>query len=472
MSTPGAPDDPADDGAPDGAATRPVLERRLGLRDAVVLGLGSMVGAGIFAAVVPAAATAGRWLPLAVLVAGVVAWLNATSSARLAAVLPQAGGTYAYATRLLGRRRGHLAGWAFVVGKTASVAAMAYTVGSYAAPRHARWAALAAVVLVTVLGTGGIRRGARLTRVTLALAAVALGLVVVASWVFPPTAPPSGLTAIVVDVGNGRWWTQLHFRLHAWEYSPFRHDGTVGPYAVLQASGLMFFAFAGYARIATLGEEVRDPRRTIPRAIGVALAITVALYLLVVLSVQHAAAATGLSAAVIDHTEAVAGVPGSWAPLVVRVGAVAASAGALLGLLLGVSRVLFAMARDGHLPWRFTHVRHGVPDHAERAVAAVVLVVVLFADLRHVIGFSSTTVLTYYAITHLAAWRLGRDEGRPPRLLLLAGIVGCVVLALTLPLLSVVAGAAVLAVGVVAGAVTSRRPVSAAAVPRVSPPAA
>ena len=336
---------------------------------------------------------------------------------------------------------------------------MAYTVGSYAAPQHTRWAALGAVAVVTVLGTGGIQRGARLTRVTLALAAVALGLVVVASWAFPPAAgdrPPLG--AWVMEPSG---WDSWRFSLLAWEYGPFRDDGTVGPYAVLQAAGLMFFAFAGYARIATLGEEVRDPRRTIPRAITVALALTVALYLVVVLSVQHAAGAMGLSAAVISHTDAVAGVPGTWAPLVVRVGAVAAASGALLGLLLGVSRVLFAMARDGHLPWRLTHVRHGVPDHAERVVAVVVAAVVLVVDLRHVIGFSSMTVLTYYAITHLAAWRLGPDEHRPGRAVLVAGVVGCVVLALTLPLLSVVVGLAVLLVGLAAGAVTSRRAVTA-----------
>ena len=175
--------------AADGAAGPPVLARRLGLRDAVLLGLGSMVGAGIFAAVSPAALSAGRWLPLAVVLAGGVAWLNATSSGRLAAVHPQAGGTYAYATARLGRRRGHLAGWAFVVGKTASCAAMAYTVGAYAVPGHARWAALVALLGVVLLGAGGIRRGARLTRVTLVVAAVALLLVVLTAWFGPADLP-------------------------------------------------------------------------------------------------------------------------------------------------------------------------------------------------------------------------------------------------------------------------------------------
>lgn len=445
---------PADDApAADGGPQRPVLARRLGLRDAVLLGLGSMVGAGIFAAVSPAALAAGRWLPLAVVLAGAVAWLNATSSGRLAAVHPQAGGTYAYATARLGRRRGHLAGWAFVVGKTASCAAMASTIGAYAVPGHARRTALGALLVVVVLGTGGIRRGARLTRVTLAVAAVALLLVVLTASFGPAPVPAEASWGAIVFEPPGRL-TETVWRLRVWGLRPF--DSFSG-YGVLQAAGLMFFAFAGYARVATLGEEVREPRRTIPRAIGLALALTVALYLVVVLSALHAAGPDGLVGRADPLVGLVSGLPGGWAETVVRVGAVAASAGALLGLLLGVSRVLFAMARDGHLNWRLTHVRHGVPDHAEWFVAAVVALLVLVADLREVIGFSSVTVLTYYALTHLAAWRLGRDEGRPATVVLLAGLTGCVVLALTLPVLSVLVGALVLGVGVLAGWLTSRR---------------
>lgn len=436
-------------------AGRPALERRLGLRDAVVLGLGSMVGAGIFAAVGPASDAARGLLPLAVLLAGAVAWLNATSSGRLAAVHPQAGGTYVYATERLGRRWGHLAGWAFVVGKTASCAAMAYTVGAYAWPGSERWVALVVLALVVVLGTGGIQKGARLTRVLLGLALVALAVVVVGAWTVEPVVPDDYFwSAMVFEPPSAL--VQVVIGLEAFAYG---NEGLLPrPYGVLQAAGLMFFAFAGYARIATLGEEVRDPRRTIPRAIGIALAITVALYLVVVVSLQYAFADVG--AFVWGPTplaDVARGLPGDAGAVVVRVGAVAAASGALLGLLLGVSRTTFAMARDGHLPWRLTHVRHGVPDYAELAVAGVVALVVLVADLRHVIGFSSVTVLTYYAITHLAARRLAPEEGRPATAVLALGLVGCVVLALTLPFLSVVAGVLVLLVGVVVGRVTTRR---------------
>jgi APA family basic amino acid/polyamine antiporter len=409
----------------------PHLLRRLGLRDAVVLGLGSMVGAGIFAALSPAARAAGRWLPLAVVVAGLVAWCNATSSGRLAAVHPQAGGTYVYATARLGPAWGHLAGWGFVVGKTASCAAMAFTVGAYAAPGHPRTAGLAGLAVAVLLGTGGLQRGARLTRVLLGAALAALAVVVVVAWV-SPAGPPAG---------------------EALAGPP----GRPGLYGLLQGAGLMFFAFAGYARIATLGEEVREPRRTIPRAVALALGLAVALYLTVVVSALHALDAPGLAAVPAPLAAVVAGVPGGWAPQIVRAGAVAASLGALLALLLGVSRVAFAMARDRLLPGLLTGVRRGVPFTAELVVAGVVAALVLVADLRHVIGFSSTTVLAYYAITHLAAWRLRPDEGRPHLAVLALGLGGCVVLALTLPPASVLAGTGVLLVGALTGRLTTLR---------------
>jgi len=411
---------------------RPELARRLGLRDAVALGLGSMVGAGIFAALAPAARAAGRWLPAAVVVAGLVAWCNATSSGRLAAVHPRAGGTYVYATLRLGPAWGHLAGWGFVVGKTASCAAMAFTVGAYAAPGHARPAGLAGLAVAVLLGTGGLQRGARLTRLLLTVALAVLALVVVVAWVAPASGAVPGRPA-----GTTSGW-----------------PGILG---VLQAAGLMFFAFAGYARVATLGEEVRSPRRTIPRAITIALLVAVALYLAVAVSALRALGPLGLAGSPAPLLDVVRAGAARWAEPVVQVGAVAASLGALLALLLGVSRVAFAMARDRHLPGGLTGVRHGVPFVAELAAAAVVAGLVLVADLRHVIGFSSTTVLTYYAITHLAAWRLRSDEGRPRSAVLVLGLVGCTVLAVTLPPAAVVGGLGVLAVGVVVGRLTTGR---------------
>src|SRR3954468_8254291 len=200
------------------------LARRLGLGDAVVLGLGSMIGAGVFVAVGPAASAAGSGLLIGLGVAAVVAYCNATSSAQLAAVHPSSGGTYVYGRERLGPFWGYLAGWSFVVGKTASCAAMALTVGAYVWPGQAHAVAVAAVVALTAVNYGGIQKSAWLTR-----AIVTVVLAVLAS-------------VVVVCLGSG-----------ASEAGRLGTGVSGGVSGVLQAAGLLFFAFAGYARIATLG---------------------------------------------------------------------------------------------------------------------------------------------------------------------------------------------------------------------------
>ncbi|MDX2897913.1 amino acid permease, partial [Streptomyces scabiei] len=155
------------------------LRRTLGVGDAVVVGLGSMVGAGIFAALGPAARAAGSGLLIGLAAAAVVAYCNAMSSARLAARYPASGGTYVYGRERLGAFWGYLAGWAFVVGKTASCAAMALTVGTYVWPGQAHAVAVAAVVALTAVNYGGVQKSAWLTRVIVAVVLAVLAAVVV-----------------------------------------------------------------------------------------------------------------------------------------------------------------------------------------------------------------------------------------------------------------------------------------------------
>lgn len=400
---------------------QPRLARRLGTLDAVVIGLGAMIGAGVFAAVGPAAEVAGSGLLLGLAIAAVVAYANATSSAQLAALHPESGGTYVYGRRQLGPFWGYLAGWAFVVGKTASCAAMALTVGAYAWPQAARPIAVAAVVALTAANYRGIRKTAWLTRAIVAVVLAALAAVVAA------TLGGGAAEPVLIIAGLG----------------------SATPYGVLQAGGLLFFAFAGYARIATLGEEVVDPQRTIPRAIPVALGITLVVYAAVAVSALAALGASGLAAS--DAPLAAAVETGRFAAVapLVRVGATVASLGVLLSLLVGVSRTTLAMARNRELPgWLdAVHPRHHVPHRAELAVAAVVIVVVAVADLRGAIGFSSFAVLVYYAIANASALTLRPEQRRWPRPLAGLGVIGCALLAVTLPLTAVVGGAAVLAAG-------------------------
>jgi basic amino acid/polyamine antiporter, APA family len=407
------------------------LARRLGLGDAVVIGLGSMVGAGVFAAVGPAAEAAGSGLLIGLAIAAAVAYCNATSSAELAALYPASGGTYVYGRERLGPFWGYLAGWGFVVGKTASCAAMALTVGAYAAPTWQRPIAVAAVAGVTAINYLGVRKTAAVTRIIVALVLAALALVV--------TGATFGGTASAEHVGD---------------------LGTGGVDGILRSAGLLFFAFAGYARIATLGEEVDEPARTIPKAIPRALGITLGVYAVVTVSALAAVGPDALAGS--DAPLATAVRAGDLDVLVpvVRIGGTVAALGVLLSLTAGVSRTAFAMAADRELPGWFdaVHPSHKVPYRAELAAGALVALLVTLTDLRGAIGFSSFCVLTYYAIANASAWTLPPQHRRWPRPLAVAGIVGCATLAVTLPPATVVAGTGVLAAGALIWAVRHRQP--------------
>ncbi|MFI5531767.1 APC family permease [Kitasatospora sp. NPDC051853] len=398
----------------------PALTRRLGVFDATVIGLGSMIGAGVFAALAPAASAAGSALLPALALAAVVAYCNATSSARLAARYPASGGTYVYGRERLGPFWGYLAGWGFVIGKTASCAAMALTVGSYLWPAQAHAVAVAAVVALTAVNYVGVQKAAWLTRAIVAVVLAVLAAVVTAC-----------LTSSTADTGRWAVGTDVTFT------------------GVLQGAGLLFFAFAGYARIATLGEEVRDPARTIPRAISTALGITLVVYALVALGVLAVLGPDQLARTTAPLADAVraAGLPGL-VP-VVRAGAAVAALGSLLALILGVSRTTLAMARDRHLPHALAavHPRFQVPHRAELVVGAVVAVLAAGTDVRGAIGFSSFGVLAYYAVANASAYTLTAAENRPPRVVPALGLAGCLVLAFALPVASVLWGAVVLAAG-------------------------
>jgi len=406
------------------------LARKLGLSDAVVIGLGAMMGAGVFAVPRPAAAAAGTWLLAGLLIAAAVAYANATSSAQLAALYPESGGTYVYARERLGDYWGFLAGWGFVVGKTASLAAMALTFGFYVHAPLARPLGIFAVAALTAVNYRGVDKTARLTRVIVVLVLAALAVVVVAAF--------AGGAA---NLGN---------------VDARAPEGLLG---VLQSAGLLFFAFAGYARLATLGEEVRDPLVTIPRAIPIALGIVAIVYAVVLGTALIAVGPETLAEAPAPLVAVVEA--GRWAPAapVVRLGAAIASVGVLLSLLAGVSRTALSMARRRELPGTLhaVHPTYRTPHHAEIAAGAVVSVVVLIADLRGAIGFSSFAVLTYYALANTSAWTLAADERRWPRWIAGFGVAACLALAFTLPLEAVVGGLTLLAVGSLVWRITGAR---------------
>jgi APA family basic amino acid/polyamine antiporter len=392
------------------------------LLDAVGIGVGAIVGAGIFVVSGIGAAAAGPALLVALLLAGAAATANALSSAQLAATYPVAGGTYEYGYQVLSPTAGYVAGWMFLASKTAAAGTVALGLSAYldaflpGVPPRA--VAVAAVLGFTALNYFGVRKS---SRVNLAIVAVSLG----------------ALVAFVV-LGAGTFRSeQLH---------PFAPAGWRG---VLSGAAIMFFAYTGYARVATLAEEVHDPSRTIPRAIILTLATTGLLYVAVVLVALGAVGADGMAASAAPLLAAASNFQQGWAAAVIAVGGVVAMLGVMLSQILGLSRVAYAMARRGDLPRGLdrVHPTYRTPHRAILLVGAAAAAVAATGTLRGVATAAAFTILVYYGIANVAALRMPAKHKLYPNVVPVPGVVACVVLALSLDARTIVVGCAVLAIG-------------------------
>lgn len=398
------------------------LARRIGLPGAVWIGLGSMIGAGIFAAPAPATAAAGSAVLVALALAAVVACCNATSSAQLAAAYPRSGGSYLYGRELLGPWPGFLAGWCFVIGKTGSTIAMALIFAAYLVPQGwQRPAACAAILVLGGINCAGITRTLRATMIIVSAVLVVL------------------VTAIVVGL-------RAPVAAGGWFGVPPAEPSALG---ILQGAGLLFFAFAGYARIATLGEEVRDPRRVIGRAVVITLGVVLTLYLVVLLVLLRGLGVPALAASTAPLADLVAAAGASWLVPAIGIGAALASLGALLALQAGIGRTALAMARNDDLPrWLAAIGARGVPTRAIAVPTVIAAGLVWFVPLGAVIGFSSFGVLLYYLVANLAALRQAGDDRRFPRVLQVTGAALCVLLVATVGPASLIVGAAMVCAGI------------------------
>lgn len=373
------------------------LRRVLGVGGAAVVGVGAMLGTGVFAAWTPAVGLAGSALLVSLLIAAVVAALNATSTASLARALPQAGGAYAYGRAYLSRSAGVVAGYAFVAGKAASAGAAALTIGAYAWPGQERLVGFAAVAAALALDLRGIVKSAKVTAVLIAVVLVVLGALVTRAAVSGP-----GIDAVV--------------------------PGASSAWGVIAGAGILFVAFAGYARITVLGEEVRDPARTIPRAMILSFAIVIVVYAalgLVVLSSVEAGVV--LTAAPLESIAE--SVSGEGLALAVRIAAVIAAGAVLLSLLAGIGRTLFAMGRGADAPAGLAAVsRRSVPWRAAITAAVLAAAVVAVGGIGFALALSAGLILTYYGVAHLAVLARVRRRESPPALAAVAaiGLLGCV----------------------------------------------
>lgn len=420
-----------------------VLRRELGVFGAVMMGLGSIIGTGVFVSIGIAAGVAGPAAVPAVAVAAVVAALNGLSSAQLAASHPVSGGTYEYGYRYLAPSLGFVAGWVFLLAKSASAATAALGFAGYTAALFGRQAGTAAriglgltlLAVVVAFVLSGLRSSNAVNIAVVSVTLAALGAFVVAGFV-------------EFDVSR---------------FDPFFAGERPGAAGFLEATALLFVAYTGYGRIATLGEEVRDPKVAIPRAIIVALAVTMGVYALVSCAAVGAAGAPALaeavggSAAPLEVAAAGFGVGGI--DRIVAVGAVTAMAGVLLNLVLGLSRVLLAMGRRGDMPRRFGRLdaTGSTPTAAVIGVGVVIAALVLVGDVKATWEFSAFTVLIYYSITNLAALRIPGSERLFPAWLAGAGLAACAFLAFWVNREVWIAGSAMIVVGVAWHVVARRR---------------
>lgn len=386
----------------------PRLRRSLGLFEATAIGLGAIIGAGVFVAIGPAVGVAGAAALVSLVIAGIVALFNSLSSAQLAAAYPVSGGTYAYGRRVINRLTGFVAGWVFVVAAVSADSAIALAFATYLdflipaiSPR-----VVAAVIalIVTALNYFGIQYSAGVNDVLVVLKV--------------------GVLIFFIILGA--------FFFSAARILPF----AIGPFSnVLRAAAILFFAYTGYARIATLGEEVEDPERTIPRAILTALGGSAGLYLGTLLIALGLIGARGLAASDAPLSTAMEATGITAGVYVISLGALVATFSVFLTDLLGISRVVFAMARNRDLPlWlSAVHRRYGTPHRAVFVGGITVALLAALLPLRNLVEAGSFGLLVYYGITNLAAFLLSEEKRRYHRAWAAAGFLSCFGLALFLP---------------------------------------
>ena len=424
----------------------PKPAQQIGLGFAVAIGLASMLGAGVFVvfheADVLTAKVSDHWaLLIAIGLAGMVASLNAASVYQLAKQVSRAGGVYAYSRVYVGPTTSFIAGFSFIFGKIGSIAAIALVFGVYVWPEQPVLAAVSAIVVLTAINLLGINRTAKVA-LGLAISTVSFLLVTIFwGFVHGVEAVPAGGTAVGgAGAGTGTGTTIVHAQPHVhniYSVLNFVAAGNVMP--ILSAAALIFFAFAGYARVATLGNEVSDPQRNIPRAIVIALGAVLVLYFAVAEMLQRTLGSSLADSAdpfvmFWQNSTTSLGVPAATIKTIVVIFAAAASLGSMLALLAGVSRTAATMAEDREMPaWFSNRNRHGAPWVAEVLVAVGALVLVQFGRIDWVIGFSSLSVLAYYLIGHISALRQPKTERVLSRWVPLAGSFFCILLGASVP---------------------------------------
>ena len=400
------------------------LLRTLTLKDAVGIGLGAIIGAGIFVVTGIAAGVSGPAFLVGLLVAGIIATFNALSSAQLASKYPHSGGTYEYGYILINPTFGFSAGWMFLVSKLAGAGFVAIGFGSYfyqlmpiASPMTF---SVLAVIFLTMANYFGIKKagGLNLAIVTITL----LSLIYLAF---------SGIPEVNFE-----------------NFKPFAPFGIPG---IAEAAALLFFAFTGYGRIATLAEEVTEPKKTIPKAIIITIVTAIILYSVIsvvaigVIGTENMASSTSPLQVVADalNTPAISSI--------ITIGASTAMLGVLLSQILGISRVMLAMGRRSDLPpfFKRIHKRYRVPHIGILITGFIILLLTLLGSFEFIVRAATFTILLYYSITNIAAIKQPKKDRMYGRLIPILGLIGCLAMSVSLPLNVIFSGIGLLIAGFV-----------------------
>jgi len=398
------------------------LRRDLGLLDAVGVGLGAVIGAGIFVVTGVAAGVAGPSFLIGLLIAGFAATCNGLSSAQLASSFPQSGGTYEYGYQVLNPLLGFSAGWMFLISKLSAGGVVALGFGSYLAELvpgvHPTYAAVGAAIVLIAANYFGVKKAGKINLVIIAFTMLALIYFIISGI-------PTFSTA---------------------NFEPFSPHGWGG---VAESSALMFFAFTGYARIATLGEEVANPKVTIPRAVIITLISSIILY-----GAVAVVAVGGVGTEILIGTgsplvQAAEYFPMPGVVLIISIGAVTAMLGVLLSQLFGISRMMFAMSRKGDLPafLEKVHPRHQVPHMGIFVSGGIIILLSIFGTLEFIVSTASFSILLYYSITNIAALKQEKGQKLFPDWIPLAGLVTCLAMAAYMNLQTIIAGISLLILG-------------------------
>ena len=383
------------------------FSRTLTKKNSLYLGLSSMIGAGLFYNLAPTSNISSYSSILGLLLAGTLAFANASSSAQLATLYPQTGGTYLYASKVLGKLSGNVAGIVFILGKTVSCIAIALTLGNYISPIYGKEIGIGLSVLVFAIGYKGITKTAVLAKWFVLIVVAILTFFCIAILLTPST-------NFAIPILEGFSISNLFLSAAIW-----------------------FFAFTGYSRLATYGEEIKNPEKIIPSSILTGLGVTVLIYLIVN---WFALAIVGPGVIANSNTPLLVAMDVSilsdFSFLVVFASSIA-TASVFLALLPAISRIYVAMSRDGIFPNIFSKI-HKINNSAYISELFVLLTVVIgiyTINITNAIKLSAFFILIYYSLTNLSVINLKKDERLYSVLIAYYGLVVCLVLGFSLVLI-------------------------------------